>query len=414
MHVMFIHPNFPAQFGHIASYLSTVLGWPCTFVTSIDTRHLQLPFDHINYEVYGGPQPKVFSNPNSLQKLMDHLLAVYKGLRSAPQIRPDLVVGHMSYGTMLYLRNLYACPFVGYFELLPPPFWKPEMDVRPDFPATESVRLFNATYHSLTYLHLHAVDAAYTPTHFQLHTAPAEMRSKIRVIHDGVNTELFDRQPILRPHTFRGIPIRPGTRVVTFVARSLESVRGFDVFMKVAGRICRDRDDVMFLIAGQERTEYGHELPHIGNKSFKEYLLSEDRYDLHRFHFLGMIPTAELPTLFSLSDLHVYLTRPYVLSWSLVQAMSTGCTILASATSPVQEVIDHEVHGLLSDFYDVDQLTKQALRVLRAPEEFRHLGAAARARVVERYDQKKCVPELAAFFEGVAASSGRAAAPTNR
>src|SRR4051812_16177908 len=102
MHVMFIHPNFPAQFGHIANYLSTALKWPCTFVTSIDTRHLQLPFNHINYRLKDeDPQPKVFYNPGDLQTLMDHLFAIYRGLRGVPQLRPDLVVGHMSYGTML-------------------------------------------------------------------------------------------------------------------------------------------------------------------------------------------------------------------------------------------------------------------------------------------------------------------------
>src|SRR4051794_17559075 len=103
MHVMFIHPNFPAQFGHIANYLTTELKWPCTFVTSIDTTHLDLPFNHINYRVRPGPQPKSFDNPENLPGLMEHLLAVYTGLRGLPQVRPDLVVGHMSYGTMLYL-----------------------------------------------------------------------------------------------------------------------------------------------------------------------------------------------------------------------------------------------------------------------------------------------------------------------
>src|SRR5207253_203868 len=120
---------------------------------------------------------------------LDHALAVYKALRSAPQIRPDLVVGHMSYGTMLYLRNLYDCPFVGYYELLPPPFWGPGMVLRPEFPPPEGVRLFNATYHTLTYLHLHAVDAVYTPTHYQRGTAPAELCPKVRVIFDGVDGE---------------------------------------------------------------------------------------------------------------------------------------------------------------------------------------------------------------------------------
>jgi glycosyltransferase involved in cell wall biosynthesis len=401
MHVMFIHPNFPAQFGYIANYLATQLGWQCTFLTSIDTTHLKLPFVHVNYRVREGPQPKVFYNPDSLQEHFEHLLAIYKGLRGTPQIRPDLVVGHMSYGTMLYLRNLYPCPFIGYYELLPPPFWSDAMVLRREFPPTEAVRLANATYHTLTYLHLHAVDAAYTPTKYQLSTAPPELQNKIRVIFDGVDASLFQRRPIARPAQFRDLTIDPDTRVITYVSRGLESIRGFDIFMKVAKKIYQEIPNVIFLIAGQERTNYGHEMHHIGQQTFKQYVLSQDHYELERFHFLGLIPTDDLINLYSLSDLHIYLTVPYVLSWSLVQAMSTGCTILGSATAPVQEVIDHGVHGLLADFYDVDALAEQALKVLRDPEQFRPLGVKARERVLERYELKHCTGELIKLFESV-------------
>jgi glycosyltransferase involved in cell wall biosynthesis len=407
MHVMFIHPNFPAQFGHIANYLRTRLGWPCTFVTSIDTTHMQLPFTHINYRVREGPQPKVFYNPSNVDEMFAHLAAIYRGLRGVPDLKPDLVVGHMSYGTMLYLRNLYQCPFVGYFELLPPPFWTDALILRPEYPPPESVRLFNATYHTLTYLHLINVDAAYTPTQFQHNTAPAELRHKIRVIFDGVETEFFQRRAVSRPTVFRGVSIGPDTRVVTYVSRGLESIRGFDIFMKAAKRIAQEMPNVLFLIAGDERTHYGHELHHLKGQSFKQYVLSQDAYDPARFHFLGLIPTNELVTLYCLSDLHIYLTVPYVLSWSLMQAMSTECTILGSATAPIREVIDHGVNGLLVDFYDVDGLVKEALRVLRDPAEFRPLAAAARQRILDKYELKLCTDQLIKLFESVAANPAK-------
>jgi glycosyltransferase involved in cell wall biosynthesis len=225
------------------------------------------------------------------------------------------------------------------------------------------------------------------------------------VIFDGVDTELFQRKSLPRPFIFRGVAIGPDTRVVTFVSRGLESCRGFDIFMKVARRICREMPNVLFLIAGQERTNYGHELHYIGNQSFKQFVLSQDNYDLSRFQFLGLVPTAELPLLYSLSDLHIYLTTPYVLSWSMVQAMANECTILGSATAPVQEVIDSDQQGLLVDFYDVDGLAAQALRILRAPEEYRYLGRAARARVMERYESGRCLGQLVEFFESVASKA---------
>jgi glycosyltransferase involved in cell wall biosynthesis len=402
---MFIHPNFPAQFGQIAAYLSTKLRWPCTVVTSIDTTHLTLPFTHINYKVREGPQPKVFYNPPSYQDHLDHMGAIYRGLRGQPLIRPDLVVGHTFYGTMLYLRNLYRCPFVGYYELLPPPFWSDAMAVRKDYPPTEGQRLANATLHTCTYLHLHAVDSAYTPTHYQLTTAPPDLQHKIRVIFDGVDCDYFRRRPAPRPLTVQGRTYGPETRVVTYCSRGLESIRGFDIFMQTAKRIYQQLDNVVFLIAGQDKTFYGHELGHIGQQSFKDYVLSKDKYDLERFHFLGLIPTDQLVGLFSASDLHFYLTVPYILSWSMMQAMATGCTILGSATAPVQEVIQHGVNGLLADFYDPDALAEQAVKVLRDPGQHRPLGEAARATILEKYELKHCTDQLVSLFQSLAGST---------
>jgi glycosyltransferase involved in cell wall biosynthesis len=401
MHVMFIHPNFPAQFGHVALHLATQLGWPCTFVTSIDTTHLQLPFNHLNYRLGPGPQPKVFTNPDSLQGLMEHMKGIYLGLRGAPQLQPDLVVGHVSYGTMLYLRNLYKCPFVGYYELLPPPFWTDEMILRKEFPPPEGVRLFNATYHALTHLHLHAVDACYTPTLYQMGTAPEEWHHKFNVIFDGVDCDFFQPRSVSRPVEFRGLSIGPDTKVVTYVSRGLESVRGFDVFMKAAKKIAQQVPDVLFLIAGEERTNYGHELHHIGQQSFKQWVLSQDEYDLSKFQFLGLIPPQELAILFNLSDLHLYLTVPYVVSWSLLQAMASGCTIVGSATAPVQEVIDDGTHGQLTDFYDIDGLVERAVKVLRDPAGHKPLAVAARARVMEEYEKGHCLNELVQMFQGL-------------
>jgi glycosyltransferase involved in cell wall biosynthesis len=310
---------------------------------------------------------------------------------------------------MLYLRNLYSCPFVGYFELLPPPFWTDGLILRKEYPPPEGTRLFNATYHALTYLHLHAVDAGYTPTHYQLSTVPAELRHKLRVIFDGVDTNLFQRREMARPTHFRGLTVDANTRVVTYVSRGLESVRGFDIFMKAAQRIAREISNVIFLIAGSERTDYGHELNYLGGKSFKQHVLEQVDYDRSRFHFLGHIPLEELVTLFNLSDVHLYLTVPFVLSWSLMQALASECIVVGSATAPVQEVIADGVHGLLADFYDVDGLAERALRVLRDPAQYRHLGQAARQRVLERYDNRVCHEQLVQFFQSFARSGATTA-----
>jgi glycosyltransferase involved in cell wall biosynthesis len=409
MHVMFIHPNFPAQFGQAAYYLSHELGWPCTFVTSVDTRHLNLPFNHINYRVRDDePQSRVFHNPDSLQGLIDHLRPIYLGLRKLaqdaatqghPPLVPDVVVGHMSYGTVLYLRNLYSCPFVGYFEMLPPPYWTEASVLRKEFPPPEGVRLFNATYHALTYLHLHMVDAMYTPTNYQRSTLPPEYQERCKVIYDGVDCEFFQRREPPRPLEFHGVPITPDTRIVTYVSPGLESVRGFDIFMKAAKKIAEQLPNVRFLIAGDARTAYGHEGHYLGQQSFKDWVLSQDNYDLSRFHFLGLIPAQDLATLFNLSDVHMYLTVPHIVSTSLVQALASECVVVGSNTAPVVEFIDDGVNGLLTGFYDVEGLAERAVRVLKDPAQFRGIGQAARARVLERYEIRHCLNELAAFFQ---------------
>lgn len=400
MHVLFIHPNFPAQFGHLAAHLATRLGWQCTVLASIDTTHLQLPFTHINYKIKPGPQPKVFYNPDSLNGMMEHLVAVYSGLKSVPQVQPDLVVGHISYGTLLYLRNLYDVPFVGYYEMLPAPFWGDGLILRKEYPPPEGVRLFNATYHALTYLHLHAIDAGYTPTHFQMSTAPKELQYKLRVIHDGIDTEVFKPGVVEKPTTFRGVDIPAGTKVVTYVSRGLESIRGFDIFMKAAERIAKERSDVIFLIAGDERTNYGHELHHTGGKSFKQFVIEKcDMNLLNRCHFLGLIPTSDLLTLYHLSDAHFYLTGNFVLSWSMLQAMSSGCCMIGSATAPVQEVITDGVNGLLADFYDHEGHADNVLKALADPAGMQAVRGAARETVLDRYSLDKCLNQLVGFFE---------------
>src|SRR5262249_17991985 len=161
----------------------------------------------------------------------------------------------------------------------------------------EGVRLFNATYHTFTYLHLHACDGGYTPTHYQLSTCPAEMRHKLRVIFDGVDCDFFQRRELPRPFEFRGRTLAPDTPLGTYVSRGLESARGFDLFMRAAKKIYQAIPNVVFLIAGSERTNYGHEQAHIGNRTFKDWVLAQDNYDLSKFHFMGVIPTMELPTM---------------------------------------------------------------------------------------------------------------------
>ena len=150
------------------------------------------------------------------------------------------------------------------------------------------------------------------------------------------------------------------TRIVTYVSRGLESTQGFDIFMKVAKRIYTEYPKVIFVVRASDRVEYGTDLQLTRHHSFKKWVLKKDSYDLSKFRFIGWLLTSDLVRLFNLSDLHIYLTTPFPLSWSFFNALACGATVLASNTAPIREVITHGQNGLLADFFDVDGLAEQA------------------------------------------------------
>jgi glycosyltransferase involved in cell wall biosynthesis len=155
---------------------------------------------------------------------------------------------------------------------------------------------------------------------------------------------------------------------------------------------------VLFLVAGEDRVCYGGDEKVTGRKSFKEWVLAHDEYDLSRFVCLGLVPRPVLAQLFALSDLHVYVTGPFVLSWSLIDALACGATVLASDTAPVRELIEHNKNGLLADFFDVDGLAETADRVLDRPQDFKHLGAAGTGLIRRRYSLDICLPQMLQLY----------------
>jgi glycosyltransferase involved in cell wall biosynthesis len=181
-------------------------------------------------------------------------------------------------------------------------------------------------------------------------------------------------------------------------------MRGFDLFMRLADRLTRARPDVRFVLAGDEQTYYGWDRQHTGGIPFKEWVLSKGDFDLSRFHFLGHVEPEVLADLLRRSDLHVYLGVPFVLSWSVFNALASGCIVLAGDVEPVREVIDHRHTGLVEPLFDIDRLEHTALAVLKEPGAYRHLGHAARSMMETKYSLEAAIPELRDFFERVAAA----------
>jgi glycosyltransferase involved in cell wall biosynthesis len=408
VNVLFIHDAFPAQFGRLALELSRQRGWHCSFLVqsysscptpspemfeALEIHLVPKSAEHRTAE--GIPWPQIYGH------YLDQCQTIHDTVKAMPHLQVDLVVAHGGRGApTLFLREVLGCPTIIYCEYY---FATSHRDIsyRIDLPPAEPAPFFPRCINAPTLATLVDCDAGYSATHWQKQSFPSRFHPKIEVHFDGIDTELYSPAPASRRIGNRSIP--NGTRVVTFASRGLESIRGFDLFMQVARRICTARSDVIFIVAGGEEIHYGWDKLHTGSPSFKEWALRGQGDDLDRFIFTGRVLPEQLASIFRLSDLHVYLTAPFVLSWSLLDAMATGCVVLASDVAPVREVIEPGRNGLIEPLFDIDRMTETALRVLDDGAAFAPLGRAARETIEEKYRLEVCIPPLAQFFESVAA-----------
>ncbi len=402
MHILFVHQNFPAQFGQIAVWWSQIRGGRSTFVSSKNPAPVP-GVEHIQYKIAGGAREATHFCSRTFENQTWNSHGLYEALRARPDIQPDLIVAHSGFVSSLFLRELYPrTPHIGYFEFFYHPHGS-DLDFRKDLPAPQPINLLRSrNRNAQILLDLNHCDAGYSPTGFQRSQLPTEYQSKIRTIFDGVDIQFWKRTPD-PPRTFGNVTLPAGCRVVTYVSRGFESMRGFDIFLQVADRICKARPDTHVVVVGEDRICYGGDETFTGGKTFKEWAIDKYRPDLSRIHFVGRLLPSDLSQLFSLSDLHIYLTAPFVLSWSLFNALSCGCKVLASDTEPVREVIREGETGLLSDFFDVEGFTHKALQALDAPNKHQHLGPNGRALIESKYRSDLCLNQIEELFRDVAA-----------
>jgi glycosyltransferase involved in cell wall biosynthesis len=396
MHVLFVHQNFPAQFGHIAEYLVRRQGFRCTFATQ-QNAGIAHGIERIQYHVTSGATEKSHYCSRTFENAICHSHALYEALRGRPDIQPDLIVAHSGFLTTTFLRELYRCPIVNYFEF----FYRTsqsDMDFRPDFPSTEINKLRARARNAGLLLDLENCDAGYSPTRWQRSLFPSIFHNKVDVIFDGIDTNLWKPRPGI-PRKIGDQLVPASTKIVTYVSRGMESMRGFDIFMKAAHLLCKRRPDTLFVVVGQDRICYGGDADFTDKRTFKEWVLARDPYDLSRFVFTGLTPTNRLAELLAVTDLHIYLTVPFVLSWSLMDALASGATVIASNTPPVAEMIGHGKNGLLVDFFDFEGIADQASKVLDAPDEYGPLGTAAVEMIREKYSLDVCLPRMLALYE---------------
>jgi glycosyltransferase involved in cell wall biosynthesis len=410
MHVLYVHRNFPAQFGHIAQRLTRDHGYRCTFVSQAPAANVG-GIERIHYKPTGGARKETHYCGRTFENQVWHCDAVNQALKKRPDVKPDLIVGHSGFGSTLFLRDLYGdVPIINFFEwFYHPRDPKNDMNFRTDLGWIVSEEKYHRARcrNGMLLLDLQNCDLGYAPTQFQMGQLPSEYSSKMRVIFDGIDRGVYCRaagrvdsakRQGAQTVTFGGVEVPSNKRIVTYVSRGFESSRGFDIFMRSADLIAREYPDVIFFVVGADRVAYGGDLDHTGGKSFKEWTLERYKIDLSRFVFTGLMPPTELARLLACTDLHIYLSVPFVLSWSMMNAMSCGALVLASNTPPVQEMIQDGENGLLADFFSPEEFARRALDVLREPAKYQPLRSAAERLIEKEYSLDAIMPRMMAMY----------------
>ena len=409
MKILFIHQNFPGQFKFLAPALvkqgHTVVAMTMQKTEAKEWQEVRLA----PYTATRGTTPKVHPWISDFETKTIRAEACFRAaLRiRAEGLNPDLIVSHHGWGESLFLKDVWPqAKLAIYCEFYYHPLGA-DVGFDPEFPVKDEGEVCRLRLKNLNnLLHFEAADAGISPTHWQASTFPEPFRSKITVVHDGIDTEAVAPNPAVSLTLNGNIKLTRADEVITFVNRNLEPYRGYHIFMRALPELLKRRPQARVLIVGADDVSYGAR-PAEGKK-WKDIFASEVRpqisdADWARVHFLGHIPYQHFIPLLQLSTVHVYLTYPFVLSWSLLEAMSVGCAIVASDTQPLREAIRHDDTGRLVDFFDVPGLANEVCALLDDPVARQRLGANARAFAQATYDLKTvCLPRQLQWVQGLA------------
>ncbi|WP_324753805.1 glycosyltransferase [Roseovarius sp. Pro17] len=409
MKILFIHQNFPGQFKHLAPELAA-RGHECTALTlKVDKAVTWKNMRILPYDLPKRAAQSVHPWLTDLDTKVTRGEACWRAARALADegYAPDLILAHPGWGESMFLRDLWPEARLALYCELYHEAGYPHLDFDPEFRAREPevqplrIRIKNLGNH----LHFPRAEAGISPTAFQADTFPPEFRDRITVCHDGIDTTWSSPDPTVALK-LKGHPeYTRETEIVTFVNRNLEPYRGYHIFMRALPDLLRARPNARVIIVGGDEVSYGGPPPK--GQTWKQIYRDEvadqiSPEDWRRVHFLARIPHADFTRILQISRVHVYLTYPFVLSWSLMEAMSCGAAIVASDTAPVREVITHDQTGRLVDFFDREGLVREVCDLLDDADARARLGKAARELMVRNYDLKHiCLPRQLAWVDEV-------------
>lgn len=402
MKILFIHDNFPAQFGAIGEYLIKS-GWDVSFATARkEARHPKIRVFHYSphreitsgVHPYAGAFEKAVINGQAVARLCFDLRK--KGYQ------PDVVVAHSGWGPGLYVKDVWpSARYVGYFEWYYQPNG-PDVAFLSNIPQNEDELCRTRSRNAPIISDLAACDIGIVPTKWQKGQFPTKFHDQLIALHDGILTDIYAPLPGAEL-ALPGLDLSGASEIVTYVARGMEPYRGFPQFMAGMAKLLRDRPSAHVVVVGEDRVAYGKKLAE--GDSFKKRALAEHDLDRSRLHFTGLLPRPQYLQVLQASSVHVYLTVPFVLSWSMMEAMSAGCVVVGSDTEPVRELIEDGVNGLLTPFEDAERLALTVAKALEDRERMRSVSAAARQTILDSYAASEIYPAKEKLFAGAARSS---------
>lgn len=402
MNFLFLHPNFPAQYRHIITALGADPQNQVVFGTKNERPEWVIPgVRKVLFNPSREPRPETHHYVRSLESAVIYGQAVF---RMAEQLKaegfvPDVICGHSGWGPTLFVKEAFpGVPVLCYFE-----WFYHSQDSDADFDPAEPLSIDDMAKirvkNSPILIDLYSCDWGVSPTEWQRSQFPPEFQKKLSVLHDGIDTSYFKPEPgakLVLPN----LDLSGVSELVTYVARGMEPYRGFPEFIEAIAYVQERRPNCHVVIVGSERVCYGRSLPN--NMSYKQFMLEKIPLDLSRVHFVGPLPYGQYLKVIQASDIHVYLSRPFVLSWSFTEALSTGCLVLGSDTGPVREVIKDGENGLLVDFFAPKQIADRIDEALDHPNRMTDLRVKARQTILDGYDLAKLLPKHLELIKQVA------------
>ncbi len=410
MNILFIHQNFPGQFKFLAPALVQQGHQVRALLVNKTDAQTWEGVTLVPYQTQRGSTPAIHP------WLIDFETKTIRGeacFRAALTLKdggftPDVIIAHPGWGESLFLKEVWPSAKLGIYCEFYYHARGADMGFDPEFVATDAGEVCRLQLKNLNnILHFEVADAGISPTHWQASTFPEPFRSSISVIHDGIDTAYLLPNPAASLTLNGQLTLTKADEIITFVSRNLEPYRGYHIFMRALPALLKQRPHARVVIVGGDDVSYGARAE--AGTTWKSVFIDEVRAqiadaDWQRVHFVGHIAYVPFITLLQLSTVHVYLTYPFVLSWSLLEAMSIGCAIVASDTAPLREAIVHDETGRLVDFFDQHALVDEVCQLLEDATLRERLGNNARAFAIKQYDLKTCcLPKQLAWVQALAA-----------